>query len=190
MEIAALVLAAGAARRYGSDKRLARLSGGQTLLANSVDACLRVHGNCTVVLDVEDAELRDAFEDQGLVVISVASRGSGRGMGDSLAAGIRALQERGSEACIISLADMPWILDETRLAVATALHQYPLVVPTWEGKRGHPVGFERRYFAELVGLSGDHGARDLLRRHAANCHELAVRDSGVLRDVDTPADLR
>lgn len=189
MEIGALVLAAGAARRFGSDKRQARLGNGQTLLETCVAACQRVHGNCTVVLDEADVGLRGQLLEGGAAVVSVASRGPGQGMGDSLAAGIHALQAGTCEAAVISLGDMPWIRDETRSAVVEALGQHPLVVPAFAGQRGHPVGFQRQFFAELGALTGDSGARSLLRRHGALCHELVVGDPGVLRDVDTPADL-
>lgn len=167
---------------------MARLSSGETLLASSVAASLRVHGNCTVVLDSTDTALAESLTAQGVQIVTVASRDAGRGMGDSLAAGMGALGD--ADACIISLADMPWILDATRRAVAGALQDHGLVVPAWEGQWGHPVGFQRRFFPALASLTGDRGARSLLHQHETECLILPVTDRGVVRDVDTPADLR
>ncbi|MBC7779538.1 MAG: NTP transferase domain-containing protein, partial [Proteobacteria bacterium] len=64
-----------------------------------------------------------------------------------------------------------------------------LVAPTWRGERGHPVGFHRCFGAELSSLAGDEGARQVLARHHAALQRLAVEDPGVVRDIDTPADL-
>ena len=104
--------------------------------------------------------------------------------------GAPALEAGDAQACIVSLADMPWILDETRHAVAGALAHHALVVPSWQGQWGHPVGFRRHFFPALACLSGERGARALLQQHQSQCLVLQVADHGVLRDVDTPADLR
>jgi molybdenum cofactor cytidylyltransferase len=189
MRLAALLLAAGASRRFGSDKRLARLPSGDTLLVTAAAACLRVHDNCCVVLDRGDGPLQDELVAMGAAVIQVATRGESAGMGDSLAAGVRHIAAANYHGCLVSLADMPWVGDETRRAVARALAEHPLVVPAWQGQWGHPVGFQARFFPGLMDLSGDRGARSLLRQHAAQCHVLPVPDRGVVRDVDTPADL-
>ncbi|MCL4799694.1 MAG: nucleotidyltransferase family protein, partial [Burkholderiales bacterium] len=57
------------------------------------------------------------------------------------------------------------------------------------GERGHPVGFAARYGAELAALAGDAGAREILRRDRGLVELIEVDDPGVLRDVDTRADL-
>jgi molybdenum cofactor cytidylyltransferase len=64
-----------------------------------------------------------------------------------------------------------------------------IVVPSFEGRRGHPVVFGARYFGALRQLGGDTGAREILKQHAALVREVPVNDPGVLLDVDTPQDL-
>jgi molybdenum cofactor cytidylyltransferase len=64
-----------------------------------------------------------------------------------------------------------------------------LVAPFHAGQRGHPVGFAAGFGTELLSLSGDAGARDLLARHASSLTRLDVNDPGILIDVDTPGDL-
>ena len=59
-------------------------------------------------------------------------------------------------------------------------------VPTWNGKRGNPVLWSRRFFAEMAELAGDVGARHLIGEHAELVCEVAMPDDSVLLDIDTP----
>jgi len=109
-----------------------------------------------------------------------------RGMGASLAAGVEADHE--AESWIVALADMPCISIESIEAVARSLDSgAPLVAPFYRGQRGHPVGFGFAHRAALVALDGDAGARALLTSHPLT--RVEVDDPGILRDIDTPADL-
>ncbi|EEA00708.1 conserved hypothetical protein, partial [Burkholderia sp. H160] len=110
-----------------------------------------------------------------------------RGMGASLAAGIAASD--GAEGWLVALADMPCIALPTIEAVARALDNgAPLVAPFYEGQRGHPVGFGIEHRDALLALDGDTGAKALLMSQALT--RIDVDDPGILRDVDTPDDLR
>lgn len=110
-----------------------------------------------------------------------------RGMGASLAAGVRASGD--AEGWIVALADMPWILSETIEALARALDDgASIVAPEYRGQRGHPVGFHAEHRAALAALDGDVGARGLL--NSQKITRIAVDDAGILRDIDTPKDLR
>jgi molybdenum cofactor cytidylyltransferase len=60
-----------------------------------------------------------------------------------------------------------------------------IVVPTHQGRAGNPVLWDRRYFPEILELTGDGGARGLLRRHLEQVAEVDVGDDAVLRDFDT-----
>jgi len=60
-----------------------------------------------------------------------------------------------------------------------------IVVPTHKGQAGNPVLWDRRYFGEILALSGDSGARSLIRRHLEQVAEVEVNDDAVLRDFDT-----
>jgi molybdenum cofactor cytidylyltransferase len=117
----------------------------------------------------------------------VFSTDAERGMGASLAAGIEASAD--SEGWIVALADMPRIAVSTVEAVARTLDGgASIVVPFYQGQRGHPVGFGSEHRDALIGLDGDTGARALLSTHQVA--RLDVDDPGILRDVDTPEDLR
>jgi molybdenum cofactor cytidylyltransferase len=64
-----------------------------------------------------------------------------------------------------------------------------IVVPTHRGKRGNPVLWDRRFYADMAGLTGDTGARGLLLRHAESVTEVAMETDAVLVDFDTPETL-
>lgn len=88
----------------------------------------------------------------------------------------------------MALADMPRIASATIEAVARELDAgKPLVAPCYRGQRGHPVGFGLVHREALLALDGDTGARALLNSPALT--RIDVDDPGILRDVDTPADL-
>jgi molybdenum cofactor cytidylyltransferase len=110
-------------------------------------------------------------------------------MGASLACGVRASAE--ADGWIIALADMPFIQSATIDAIVRALEQgAAIAAPVHEGKRGHPVGFGREYYAELAALGGDEGARAIVKRDEGKVVLVEVDDPGIHGDIDTPDDLR
>ncbi len=189
MKITPVLLAAGNSRRFGRDKRKVWLDSGRTLLATSLQLYLDALGSCVVVIDEEDELLKPELLAQGATLVEIPGRERGFGMGDSLAAGVRYSASKNYDACLIAFADMPWLRPATLSALAAALAEAPLVVPVWQGRRGHPVGFCARYFPELCQLSGDCGARGVLQSHASELLQLPVEDPGIVEDVDTVVDL-
>jgi molybdenum cofactor cytidylyltransferase len=104
------------------------------------------------------------------------------GMGDSIACGVAATAQ--AYGWLVLPADLPLIQAPTLLHVAQALQTQTVVVPTWQGERGHPVGFAGSCRDALLALTGDHGARAVVQLYGA--HLLAVNDAGCVHDVDTP----
>jgi len=64
----------------------------------------------------------------------------------------------------------------------------PILIPTWRGRRGHPVLFSRSLYQELLAAPLDQGARAVVRRHAAEVQTVEVDEEGILWDVDQPKD--
>lgn len=109
-------------------------------------------------------------------------------MGRSLAVGVAA--EPDASGWLIALADMPWIRVASIRAVVEALEAGAAVAaPTYAGRRGHPVGFARRWQSHLQGLTGDRGARALIEAAGADLVLVSTADPGILQDVDYPSDL-
>jgi molybdenum cofactor cytidylyltransferase len=108
-------------------------------------------------------------------------------MGESLTTAIE--HTKGAEGWVIALGDMPYVQPETiRALAATVERGARIAAPVYEGRRGNPVAFSSFHLPLLLALSGDQGARAILKSHAVS--ELMVDDAGVVRDIDTPGDLR
>jgi molybdenum cofactor cytidylyltransferase len=188
--IAALVLAAGQARRMGSNKLVASL-GGKPLVRHVVEAALASQAaGVTVVSGHEPERLAEALAGTSVALMHNPDYASG--LSSSLRRGLAALP-RDIDGAVVLLGDMPRIaaaVIDRLIAAFNPLEGRALCVPTWQGKRGNPLLFARRYFAEVQAIEGDQGARLLLSEHPDAVAEVAMPDDAVLTDVDTPEALQ
>jgi molybdenum cofactor cytidylyltransferase len=184
--ITGILLAAGAARRFGGGKLMHALPGGTALgVAAAQTLCAALPGSLAVVKP-GDADLADALRYTGLRIVECAN--ARLGMGASLACGIAAAGD--AHGWVIALADMPLVKAETIVAVADALRAgAPLAAPVYRGERGHPVGFSARFRDELAALNTDQGARTVLQAHREELRLIDCNDGGIIYDVDQAADL-
>lgn len=192
MSVAGLILAAGQGLRFGSDKRLAWMPDGRTLLASALQPYVGVCQPLLVVIRPDDVAAREIAKSCGAQVVVCPD--AALGMGHALAQGAQALLAMpgvgGVEGVLIGLADMPRVSRASLQALLQALlaSDRP-VVPVHQGTFGQPRALPARYVPALASLQGDQGARHLLDWQREALH-LAVDDPGVLLDVDTPEDLR
>ena len=182
-----MLLAAGSATRFGSDKRRALLPDGRTLLQTTLDVIGKTGLPLLVCLQAEDAALAEELTGRG--VHGVCCRRAGEGMGSTLAEGILSAPT-GWNGVLVALADMAWVRPSTYSTIARALSAATIVQPEWRGTPGHPVGFGRQWFGDLAVLSGPRGARSVLDAYPDQLRSLPVDDPGILADVDTPEQLR
>jgi len=186
----ALIIAAGFGRRFGSDKRLFRMRDGTTLLAAALRPYAEVFRNVAVVVRDSDSEVARQLMAEARKPIIVTTRNAERGMGASLADGVRSLADW--DYVFIGLGDMPYLKSDTlrqldaRMRAARRDRQPCIVQPFYDGQPGHPVGFSRDFFAALIALEGEEGARSVLRTHGDACVRLDVDDPGVVEDLDQP----
>jgi molybdenum cofactor cytidylyltransferase len=185
--IVGILLAAGSASRFGGDKLLAPLEDGTPLGVRAFCNLVACVDSVVAVVRPGDQAIARALSDRG-AEITVCPHAA-NGMGQSLAWAIRATPL--AKAWVIALADMPWIEVATIQRVADALERgAELVAASHQGVRGHPVGFSRRCYGELVALSGDEGAKTIVRAHERELQLIETDDAGISRDVDTPGDLQ
>ena len=186
--IAAVVLAAGASTRFGSQKLLAPVQG-VPLVRRTVDQVVAAGLDAiVVVLGREDRAVHAALE--GMAVQFVVNPNFRDGMYTSLRAGIRHLG-RTASAAVIVLGDQPGIRAATIVSLVDEYRRsrQPIVVPVYSGTRGHPVLFDASVFPELEAVTGDQGGREVIGRDPLRV--AAVHLSFALpRDVDTMEDLR
>lgn len=182
-----ILIAAGQSRRFGADKLLYPLQCGTPLALMSFRNLRPACAEVVAVLRPDQEQLAGLLWNEGArIAISEASHS---GMGHSLAAGVCA--SRDAHGWILALADMPYVSAETMQKVAEAIAAgRSIAAPVHESRRGHPVGFARKWYAELSCLAGDSGARALLQQHADEVTLLPCEDGGIHRDIDTPADLQ
>jgi len=186
--VAAVVTAAGFSRRYGAASKLHALLDGVPLLAHALGTLSRVPLAARLVVIAPDDAATSALATAGGCTQTV-NPDPGAGIGASIAAGIRALPD-GLDGAFIVLGDMPFAAVDTYHRLMAAFETQPadaIVAPVCAGRRGHPVLFGAAHFMALATLSGDAGARALLR--GERVIELAVEDPGVLTDIDTPEEL-
>jgi molybdenum cofactor cytidylyltransferase len=184
--IVGVLLAAGSASRFGGGKLLAPLEDGTLLGVRALINLAACVATVVAVVRPDDVALARALASHGARVTVCPY--AANGMGQSLAWAIRATPL--AKAWLVALADMPWIRNATLRRIVDELEgDSALVAPLHQGARGHPVGFSRRYFGELAALTGDEGAKEIVRKHAQELQLIETDDPGVSRDVDTPADL-
>ena len=185
--IACLLLAAGSASRFGSQKLLARLPDGRRVVEASATNLFAASVENVVAVARNDPELIGVLEACGCQV--VINDRADEGMGTSIAAGVAATFA--ASGWLIALGDMPSIRVETIAAVIKVMaNGSRIVVPAMHGRRGHPVGFSDFYRARLRALTGDTGAREIVKADAALVAEINVDDAGIFADIDVPADLK
>jgi molybdenum cofactor cytidylyltransferase len=180
-----LLLAAGQSRRFGADKRHARLADDRSLLEAVLDTVAAAGLPVLVCLGPDDDSLQAMLAERG--VESVICHNASQGMGATLAEGMAALP--GWQAVVVGLADMPWVRPGTWRRLADAATPATICAPVYRGRRGNPVAFGSGFFAALRESSGDIGARALVESERDHLLLVDVDDPGVLRDVDLPSDL-
>jgi molybdenum cofactor cytidylyltransferase len=186
-----ILLAAGFSRRFGaSNKLLQALPDGNPIALASAKRLIEAIPTSIAVIRAEDKVLADLLQDAGLKVCFCSEEDTE--MADSLSAAIKfsSAFKESSNGFIIALADMPYIDPKTTAAIAFKLNEgASIIVPTYQGKRGHPVGFTGKFRNELENLNGDEGARSILKRYPEEITFLECNDSGILTDIDVRADL-
>jgi molybdenum cofactor cytidylyltransferase len=181
-----LVLAAGAGRRFGSPKQLARL-GGETLIQAAVARAVEVAGQAvTVVLGAHAAEVAPRLRASPASV--VVNRRWEEGLASSLRTGVAQLPGS-TEGVLITLADQAGVtaMDLRRLVAEWRRQPDHVAAAAYQGHVGVPAIFPSLYFPALLELKGDSGARLLLRRLADRTVHVPVPSAAI--DIDTPEDL-
>lgn len=186
----AILLAAGFSVRFGGIKLKARLPNGYTLLQQTFINILQFTENIIIVgrKELLDAGVYDFLPTTHQPFLYLCEDAKS-GMGHSLVCGIQHVPEDW-QSVFVCLGDMPFVSAETLCLLSNASNSQNIIIPTWQAERGHPVGFGRQFFPELLLCQGDSGARHILQAHKQAIIEMETGDSGVVQDIDTPEALR
>jgi len=175
------VLAAGSSLRMGRPKAtLTTGPGGRTFVGAILETL--------VAAGVSDVRVVVAPGLEGLGEDGVANPDPSAGMLSSVQCGLRAFTQP-PQAVLVWPVDHPLVTVESVVAMIAAYRESdaPVIVPTYEGRRGHPVLFAARLIPELLRADPARGAREVVHAHADRI-ELPTNDPGVVEDVDTPDD--
>ncbi len=187
LDIAILIPAAGASSRMrGRDKLIEDVDGTPLLRRQALRA---VATGAHVAVTLPDYDHPRARSLAGLPVQLIAVPDAAEGMSASIRRGVGMLP-RGLKAVIILPADMPEIETEDikKLIDGFTALPFPLLqqATTEDGKPGHPVLFPEDCFMALQTLTGDQGARDILRTNAHRVRQISIPERRALTDLDTP----
>jgi molybdenum cofactor cytidylyltransferase len=185
--IAAVVLAAGRSTRMGGPNKLLAEIARRPLVRIAAEEALKSRAKPVIVVSGHQrVEVEKALA--GLPLSVVHNPDFADGLGTSVKAGIAAVPAD-SDGAIVLLGDMPQVdagLIDRLVAAFDPDRGALVVVPTFEGKRGNPVLWSRRFFPDLMGIEGDVGARHRIGRYGEAVVEVPVEGKAALTDIDTP----
>ena len=184
MRVSAILLGAGESKRMGVDK-LSLPLGKKTVLERSLDPLVRSKvKEVIVVLGGRTKGMRVCLE--GLKVKVIINPQCRKGMSTSIRQGLQAISPD-SQGILIALGDQPFVKRRTIDALIDAFFRKKggIVVPSFNGRKGHPVVFDRKYEKDLMRLRGDAGGRTILEKYSYDVVEARTKSEGVVKDLDT-----
>ena len=192
MALTGILLAAGRGRRFDPagihNKLLQRLPGGELVVAASAGKLLDVFARVVAVVPPDDGGVGEVLRRLGCEVTVCPDADSGMGLSLAHAIAYSLHGQAPGHGWLVALGDMPFVDPSTLHGLAGAVEQgASIAAPLFEGRRGNPVAFAAHHRDGLLALDGDQGARRLLATTPVTT--LAVQDAGILRDIDSPADL-
>jgi molybdenum cofactor cytidylyltransferase len=185
----AIVTAAGSAVRFGGKKLLVPIAG-EPLLDHTIRSLLE--GGVAEVIVVVSADTRrelarDVSAMNDARVRPVENPDPSRGMFSSIQVGVATAT---GDALVVLPGDMPYVRPETvRAVIAKFRERGAIVSPRYKGKRGHPVVMPLSLRDDIAATSPTANLHEVIKRQQGQPVDLDVNDAGVVRDVDTPADL-
>ncbi len=188
--LAAVILAAGESRRMGTPKALLPYRG-STFLEHLLEVTRHPRIRLTrVVLGANAEEIREKAElDPATVVVNADWA---QGQLSSIQAALRSLPRGLTEGVLLCLVDQPLVTPKLVAALIEAFDstRRPIVIPTYKGKRGHPVLFASTLYDDLLAASPEVGARAVVWAHAAEVLEAPTDEEGAVLNLNDPETLR
>lgn len=178
-----MILAAGAGTRFGEPKASALVRPGTRFVDAVVESARDAGASHILVVGAPGLAM------PARAVLVANARATGEQI-ESVRLGLARLANTSVVGALVWPVDHPFVRGDTARALASAARatRAPIALPVHAGRRGHPAWFARETWRELMTVA-DGGARTVVRAYGARVLEVPVDDAGVLRDVDTRADL-
>jgi molybdenum cofactor cytidylyltransferase len=185
--VGGILLAAGHSTRFGEENKLLARLDGKPLVRQAARPLLSAELDSVVaVLGHQARAVREALG--GLDVDTRFNPDHAEGQSTSVRTGVAAARERGWDAAVFGLGDMPSV-DPSSIDALVSVYREgdgTALAPAYERVRGNPVLFDQRYFDALSSVRGDRGGREILERAGTL---VTVDDPGVRTDIDRRSDL-
>lgn len=187
--ISAIVLAAGLSSRMQGEHKLTKDWQGSPLINHCLNTLETLNLNhISLVLGNNAEEIKTLINLDNITIIQNPS--PEQGLSQSIKIGLTTLPEN-TDATFITLADMPLVQQSDYLSLINAFSQdKSICVPTHKKQTGNPVLFGRQWFEEISDLTGDKGAKSIIKANEKHVSFVAVETSGILRDLDTADDFK
>ena len=188
VRVSAILLGAGESKRMGVNK-LSLPWGKKTVFEHCLDTLLR--SNVKEVVVVLNNRTKRMLQFRGKRAKVIMNPHYREGMSTSIRRGIRAA-DPSSQGILIALGDQPFLQTRTINALIRAFGQKrgSIVLPSYRGRGGHPVLFDRCYKKMLLSLQGDVGGKSIIERDPGNVVKVRTKSEAVVKDIDTWKDYK
>lgn len=185
-KFALIMLAAGNSRRFGSNKLMYEVDGVPMYLRTlrKLQTAARELGNCEIFVVTQYSEIVAKAEQMG--VKALINPHPERGISSSMQIGLTHAEY--SDACLFSVSDQPWLTAETITALVQKFRteNKGMACTIFDNRTGNPCIFSKKYYRELMEISGDRGGKQIIKRHPEDVTYFKIRDARELVDVDVP----
>lgn len=185
-QFTAIILAAGTSSRLPGENKLLKSLRGKPLLTHTLETISSLKLMRPILVTGHDAEKIEPIAAEYPIKI-VRNLNPQSGMASSIAVAAANIPDQAIGLFII-LGDMPCIAPEDYESLASAFSPASICVPTFEGQRGHPVLFDITYRPSLMELTGDKGAKSVIKKNADKVQEVPVASNRILIDMDKQED--
>ena len=187
--IEGIILAAGESRRMGYPKPLLQI-GRQTFIEHIAEMMLEVVPRLVIVVGAHRERVQAAIPRDGRIEV-VENPHYTRGQLSSLKVGLGAIGPE-AKGALVHLGDHPMVRDATFRAIVDSYDRVgkPIVIARHDGRRGHPLIFDRAIFSELLSAPKEEGARYVVNADPSRVAYVDLDDQGINLDLDTPDDLK
>ena len=187
--LAAVILSGGESRRMGVPKALLPYRG-KTFVEHLIEVTRHARvGMTRIVVGAHAREIREHLGPHTVEIVVNAHWANGQL--SSIQTGVRSLPAEATDGMILCPVDHPIV---SAGLVARLIEEFDasakaIVLPTYHGRRGHPVIFREKLYPELLAASAEIGARQLVWAHAEELREVATDEEGVVLNINDPATL-
>ncbi len=182
--ISAIILAAGLSKRMELGNKLLLEKKETPIIKITLDNIKAAKvKEIIIVLGKNSKSFKNVIEDKSVKLYFNSNYKNG--ISSSIKKGIEKV-DNSCEGALICLADMPSIKTSTYNKIIDAFYKYKKqnIIPYFNKKKGNPVLFSKSYFQYITNITGDVGARNLIRKNKKDFKKLTVADEGILEDID------